>query len=105
MNADLSGHIAREHPKNIPQSVRLAVLDRDNNQCQLCGTGGENRLQIHHIEYRSQGGTHDPANLVTLCHQCHEKVHRGVAKILLLETSPGVWASFPNSTLHLRQHS
>jgi 5-methylcytosine-specific restriction endonuclease McrA len=91
----LAGHLAQEAPKNIPAAVRQAVLDRDHDQCQLCGTGGDNRLQLHHLEYRSQGGTHAPENLITLCYKCHEDVHQRRADILLLEVSPGVWASFP----------
>lgn len=89
-------HWAWEHRKNIPPDVQHAVLERDSHQCQLCGTGGENRLQLHHwLSFRSHGGPHIPENLVTLCHQCHEQVHRGEADVLLLEIQPNVWATFP----------
>lgn len=92
---DLEAHQALEAPKNIPARTRFLVLERDNYQCQLCGTGGENRLQLHHLTYRSQGGTHDPANLVTVCFVCHQQIHLGRADLVLLEVSPGDWATFP----------
>lgn len=97
-------HFAKEDPQRIPPSVRQAVLDRDNSQCQICGTGGDNRLQLHHLTYRSHGGRHIPENLVTVCHRCHEAVHRGDTDLLLLEISPGKWASFP-LTPHYRSRS
>lgn len=105
MIEDLASHRAREDPTRISQHVRRAVLDRDNDQCQLCGVGGENRLQLHHIQYRSQGGTHEPANLITVCFSCHENIHRGEADLRLLEISPGVWASFPRTRPHKRATS
>jgi len=103
-SSPLREHAAKEDPKNIPASVRQAVLDRDSNQCQICGTGGENRLQLHHLTYRSHGGRHISENLVTLCYECHEAVHRGDTDLLLLEISPGKWASFP-LTSHYRSRS
>lgn len=97
MSADarLATHRAREDPKTIPADVRQAVLDRDNAQCVLCGTGGENRLQLHHVVYRSQGGAHRPENLVVVCMTCHESIHRGDTDVLLLELTPGEWSAFP----------
>lgn len=92
----LKDHFEWEHRKNIPDAVQQEVLERDSYQCQLCGTGGENRLQLHHwLSFRSHGGPHIPENLVTLCFRCHEDVHRGVTDILLLEVAPGQWATFP----------
>ena len=35
------------------------------------------RLEVHHIIYRSQSGTDDENNLITLCEDCHSKVHDG----------------------------
>jgi 5-methylcytosine-specific restriction endonuclease McrA len=79
---------------DIPLAVRQAVLDRDGAQCQGCGTAGENRLTLHHLVYRSQGGAHDPENLVVLCWKCHELVHLGVLSITLVEVAPGEWRAF-----------
>ena len=57
-------------------SRREAVLNRDNYTCQVCGKKNT-RLEVHHIVYRSQGGTDDENNLITLCEDCHDKVHNG----------------------------
>lgn len=101
----LDRHRAAEDPKNIPARVRQAVLDRDNAQCQLCGDGRENVLQLHHLTYRSQGGRHLEENLVTLCFRCHEDVHHGRQAILLLEIEPGVWATFPGAPIKPRSRT
>lgn len=55
---------------------RAAILDRDKYTCQYCGAKNT-RFEVHHIKYRSQGGTDDEANLITLCEDCHHKVHTG----------------------------
>jgi 5-methylcytosine-specific restriction endonuclease McrA len=34
-------------------------------------------LQVHHIEFRSHGGSDSEANLITLCAPCHAAVHKG----------------------------
>lgn len=88
-------HQEREQPRNIPASVRQAVLDRDDAQCQLCGDAGSNKLQLHHLELRSQGGTHVAENLITLCFRCHGDVHAGRQDVALYEVAPGVFAAFP----------
>lgn len=31
--------------------------------------------EVHHIVPVSRGGTHDPANLMSLCRSCHNKIH------------------------------
>ena len=41
--------------------------------CQLCGS--TNWLEIHHIVYRSEGGSNDERNLIRLCKYHHQMVH------------------------------
>lgn len=65
-------------------SRREAVLHRDNYTCQCCGKKHV-RLEIHHIIFRSMGGTDDERNLITLCEKCHKAVHDG---ILILTIKP-----------------
>ncbi|PSP55375.1 hypothetical protein BRC82_05370 [Halobacteriales archaeon QS_1_67_19] len=59
---------------------RKLVYRRDNYQCQRCGQPGGPRgnaeLHCHHIRPKSQGGSHHPSNLKTLCWRCHNRVHR-----------------------------
>lgn len=57
-------------------SRRKAVLHRDNYMCQCCGKKNC-RLEVHHIKFRSNGGTDDEENLITLCKECHDGVHAG----------------------------
>lgn len=61
-------------------SRKEAILHRDNYTCQICGKKNI-RLEVHHIIYRSQGGTDDENNLITLCENCHKDIHDG--KIVL----------------------
>lgn len=93
--AERLSHQEFEQRLQIPERVRREVLDRDNEQCQLCGTSGANRLQLHHVIYRSHGGRHDEENLVTLCWRCHADVHEGRQGVALIELAPGVLAAFP----------
>ncbi len=51
----------------------VLVRDRDGHCCRWCGE--RYGVEIHHIVYRSQGGTHDTSNLVCLCGRCHRAVH------------------------------
>lgn len=63
-------------------NTRAYVLDRDGHACRHCkGKSKDNRLEAHHIVYRSDGGPDDESNLVTLCKECHGKVHSGVIKL------------------------
>ncbi len=57
-------------------SRREAILHRDNYTCQCCGKKNC-RLEVHHIKFRSNGGTDDEENLITLCKECHDGVHTG----------------------------
>ena len=57
-------------------SRRNAILHRDNYTCQCCGKKNC-RLEVHHIKFRSNGGTDDEENLITLCEDCHKGIHAG----------------------------
>ncbi|MEA1968036.1 MAG: RNA-guided endonuclease IscB [Thermodesulfobacteriota bacterium] len=50
------------------------VLCRDKHNCQLCA-GKTGKMNVHHVVWRSDGGSDTPENLITLCEKCHEKVH------------------------------
>jgi uncharacterized Zn-finger protein len=60
--------------------VHITILRRDGFTCQDCGRYGRRLIdgrirgqEVHHIVPRSEGGTEHPANLKTLCHQCHKR--------------------------------
>ena len=57
-------------------NTKQYVLFRDGFVCQHCkGKSKDKKLQVHHVVYRSNGGTNEPNNLMTLCETCHKKVH------------------------------
>lgn len=85
-------HLAKE--AHLTAELRRVVLERDHEQCVACGRGGENILQLHHLVYRSQGGTHTEENLATLCRDCHDDVHAGLLDVAYLEWYPGVFSFF-----------
>lgn len=59
-------------------NTKARVLNRDNYQCQYCKTKKNGtKLEVHHIIYRSQNGSDDAENLITLCHDCHVALHQG----------------------------
>jgi hypothetical protein len=61
-------------------NVKAYVLHRDNYQCQKCKTNNV-KLNVHHIVFKSRGGTNTPSNLITLCKSCHDKLHNGEFEI------------------------
>lgn len=63
-------------------NTKAFVLDRDSHTCQHCkGKSKDNRLEVHHIIFRSNGGSDEAENLVTLCKTCHDNVHNGELKL------------------------
>ena len=60
------------------ENTKAKVRFRDNYTCQYCKTKNKNvTLEVHHIIFRSNGGSDDEKNLITLCHNCHEDLHNG----------------------------
>jgi RNA-directed DNA polymerase len=51
------------------QELRRSILERDNYTCQHCH--GADKLEVHHLKARHEGGTDRPDNLITLCEDCH----------------------------------
>jgi 5-methylcytosine-specific restriction endonuclease McrA len=55
------------------ERLREQVLRRDGWRCQCCGS--RLNLEMHHKEFRSQGGDDSEGNLITLCAACHSLIH------------------------------
>ena len=54
------------------------IFERDQWRCQAPGCSSRRRLEAHHIIFRSQNGSDDPDNLITLCHGHHRRgIHEG----------------------------
>jgi len=56
------------------RELHKLVLQRDGWRCQNCGC--MQHLQVHHLKLRSQSGSDEERNLITLCAACHEGAHR-----------------------------
>lgn len=80
---------AYEHDRTIPDSVRVAVLDRDHSACRVCGWSYEKAapreprtmLELHHLKPHTDGGENTPDNLITLCNVHHDDVHADRLKL------------------------
>lgn len=61
---------------------RNMILERDHHQCVLCGSSSH--LQVHHKRYSDgkRAWEYPNAALVTLCRECHQKVHSDPNHIL-----------------------
>ena len=64
-----------------PVIVQYA-LKRANGICQLCDASapfnkknGEPYLEVHHIQFLSEGGSDSIDNVAALCPNCHRKIH------------------------------
>lgn len=72
-------------------NTKEMVLNRDNYTCQYCkGKHKDSKLEVHHIVYRSNCGSDDESNLITLCHTCHQLLHNGDIKLNLKGKTKGV---------------
>ena len=58
----------------VPKAVREEALRRAGGKCERCD--GTNRLAMHHIMPRSEGGGDNVENLAVLCRRCHNLVER-----------------------------
>lgn len=67
----------------LPPSLVLGVMRRDEYRCHRCGRT-DHPLDVHHKGdllhpasrwLASQGKANTPANLVTVCAQCHDEIH------------------------------
>jgi hypothetical protein len=57
----------------VARAVRAAVWRRDGGRCRVCG--GRQQPQVHHVQFRSQGGRWTTANCVLVCRPCHQDLH------------------------------
>jgi hypothetical protein len=80
----------------IPGAIRAFVARRDS-RCTIDGCRSRYRLQPHHIRHRVHGGTHDPANLTTLCWY-----HHHVAGTHTLRWLPSCWPDLEGTNARAR---
>ena len=49
------------------------TMAKQHFKCSVCGRPAE---EVHHKIPRSKGGQNNPNNLVTLCFECHDNIHK-----------------------------
>jgi hypothetical protein len=63
------------------ENVKAYILSRDSYKCQCGLKGCSEKLHVHHIKFRSEGGSDNPNNLITLCEKHHKMLHEGKIKL------------------------
>lgn len=70
INPNISGKEYQHGTLYNWNNVKYYVLARDNYTCQVCHKKHK-KLNVHHIIFRSKGGSDRPSNLITVCTDCH----------------------------------
>ena len=60
--------------RDVYQLHSIQALEQHGWRCARCRS--VRRLQIHHLRYRSHGGTHRVENLEPVCWDCHKLIHK-----------------------------
>jgi len=95
-NSKLSGNHLK---KSDYENLRSFIFARDKYKCFFNKARCSKIFQVHHVIFRSKGGTDTPENLVTVCKNCHKKIHKGLLEITTLYRNKFRPASFMNSVL------
>jgi 5-methylcytosine-specific restriction endonuclease McrA len=80
--ADASPHVgaATSRPRatqTIPPAIRRQVMRRDHQRCVVPGCTNHRFLDVHHLDLRSEGGSHDPERMAIACGPHHRAAHAG----------------------------
>ena len=70
-------------PPEAYEALCKAILQRDGWRCRNCGM--RSGLSCHHVVYRSHQGEDTTNNLLVLCSQCHDAVHRSDLHIVYVD--------------------
>jgi hypothetical protein len=64
---------------DVPADKERGVLALNGRQCAKCGR--RLGLHIHHIIFRSRGGSNTYPKMICVCRGCHEAVHLGTLEV------------------------
>lgn len=98
----------RSKATDIPKTVKMAVFERDNGCCIICGHRG---LPNAHYISRARGGLGIERNIVTLCPQCHNAYDFGNAeqqracKYIIKEHLTRCYPDFNENDLYFKKWS
>jgi hypothetical protein len=80
-DAELIGSLDADEPARMTSTVtprvRRQVLARDHHACTIPGCRSARNLDVHHIQFRSDGGGNELSNLLTMCSGHHALLHAG----------------------------
>lgn len=77
--------------QTIPPATRRQVMRRDGGRCIAPGCRNHRFLDAHHLQPKSEGGSHDADNIGILCGNHHDQVHAGT---LVIDGTPSRGLSF-----------
>lgn len=84
-DAEEIGSLSAEHPERtratVTPRVRRQVLARDQHRCTVPGCRSARNLDLHHVEYRQDGGGNEMGNLTIVCSAHHQYLHDGLLTI------------------------
>jgi len=63
--------------KTVSPRLRRQVLARDHHRCVVSGCRNARNIEVHHVEFRSRGGSNKMSNLITMCTGHHTLLHEG----------------------------
>lgn len=72
--------------KSIPMNTVVAVLHESGYMCANPACRMVMTLDLHHMEYVSEGGSNDATNLLPLCPNCHARHHQGLIPVASIRT-------------------
>lgn len=76
---------------------RYRIFERDGWRCRVPGCTARRNLQVHHVRFRSRGGSDDDANLAVLCATHHlQCIHRDHVRCHVLPDGLLAWEFGPD---------
>lgn len=82
-NPDVVGSGYQDGNQKSFYNVKAFVLHRDNYRCHSGRkVKHSKKLQVHHVIFRSKGGTDTSGNLKVLCETCHNDLHAGKFELI-----------------------
>ncbi len=62
--------------QNIPDSLKMILLEESGLQCAYCGHRNGLKLTHHDLDPKRKGGAASYENLIALCRTCHNKAEK-----------------------------
>ena len=79
-NGSRGGEMYMERRDHTHIKAQREGKERDGYICQICGS--HDHVEGHHLIDYQYGGASASDNIITLCKECHQEVHRGHIDII-----------------------